>query len=297
MTLITAKGLCKDYGSTRALNNIDLILSGDGNIALVGPNGAGKTTLFSILCGYLTPSSGSIEILGHKPGSAALHGKLSALPQDAQLDPGFAIGTQLKHLCALQGFRGKAALEETKRVLALVNLSDSIKRRPNELSHGMHKRLTIAQALIGAPELILLDEPTAGLDPVNAREIRQLISDLSEQCQFVISSHNLEELEKLCSQVLYIEQGRLTQQLTSDDREHNGFLGLTLTSPLEEGHGLDQLYGVLGLSVKSKLQLQFRYDIKNHPDFDLSLLHALKAKDIGYRQLSLGRSLEERLFD
>ena len=210
--VINCQQISHRYGSKLALDNVNFTIDAGEPVALVGPNGAGKTTLFSILCGYLQPSSGSIELFGCHPNSPSLFGKVGALPQDAQLDPRFSVLKQLLFFCQLQGISKSQALMEADRVLELVGLSQSKHVKPQELSHGMRKRIAIAQALLGQPELILLDEPTAGLDPVNARAIRKLISDLSAHATFMVSSHNLDELEKLCQTVLYLDQGKLIQQ-------------------------------------------------------------------------------------
>jgi len=165
MSIIQCDNLSKQYGNKLALDTVSLTLTQGAPIALVGPNGAGKTTLFSLLCGYIQPTNGSISILGHKPGSKALQGLLSALPQDAALDPNFSIVSQLQFFAQLQGMTTKAAKQEALRVLALVDLTDSAEAKPKSLSHGMSKRVSIAQALMGSPKIVLLDEPTAGLDP------------------------------------------------------------------------------------------------------------------------------------
>ncbi len=170
MKLITCEDVSKQYGTKTALNKINLSLDTGAPIALVGPNGAGKTTLFSLLCGYIHPSEGKITILGEKPDSPQLQNLVSALPQDAALDPNFTVVSQLTFFAKLQGFTRQDAKHEALRVLELVDLSSAALMLPKSLSHGMSKRVSIAQALIGSPKLVLLDEPTAGLDPANAKK-------------------------------------------------------------------------------------------------------------------------------
>lgn len=215
-SLITASGLSKSYGAKQALNNVNFEIKQGAPVALVGPNGAGKTTLFSLLCGYINPSHGELSILGHKPGSAALFNKVSALPQDAQLDPRFNIDKQLAFYGKLQGMSTKQSHNEALRVLDLVGLKEVAKQRAGDLSHGMRKRVTIAQALIGAPQIVMLDEATAGLDPIHAREVRELVSSLSSEATFILSSHDLTELERLCSQVLHLDKGILSEHQTKE---------------------------------------------------------------------------------
>ena len=226
--IIEVQQVTKKYGDKTALNKVEFSLEKGAPVALVGPNGAGKTTLFSLLCGYIQPSSGKINILGHTPGHSALFGRLAALPQDAQLDPRFSIAMQLNFYARLQGMSNKLAKRDTVRVLEMVALTDAANSRPSELSHGMRKRATIAQALLGSPEIVMLDEATAGLDPANAKEIRAIVTEQSNDVNFILSSHDLSELERLCDQVLYLENGHLKQHQTSGDDEKTRFITLRM---------------------------------------------------------------------
>ncbi|KZZ48029.1 MAG: ABC transporter ATP-binding protein [Saccharospirillaceae bacterium] len=293
--LIRCQNLCKSYGATKALDDVSFEISAGNPVALVGPNGAGKSTLFSILCGYQNASAGDVEIFGETPIAATLSGKLGALPQDALFDPDLTLLEQLVFFARLQGFDRKAANHECLRVLELMGLKDKQNTLPTALSHGMRKRLSIAQALIGSPQLVLLDEPTAGLDPENARNIREVIRDLSDQTTFVISSHNLNELERLCNQVLFLEQGRLRLD-QNIEQQAQGNITLRLW---QENHqiitAIGQLSGVQQVSAKHE-EIFIDYDAALNPIVDQHLLQLLAEHQLGYRQLSHGRSLEQQLF-
>ncbi len=302
-TLIHCDNLSKRFGSKTALANVSFSLQQGDVAALIGPNGAGKTTLFSILCGYLRADSGSVSLLGHKPGSSALCGRLAALPQDAQFDPAFSIGEQLDFYGRLQGLSHKAAKLETDRVLALVELSAQRKHKAAALSHGMRKRAAIAQAFIGSPRLVLLDEPTAGLDPAHALQIRQLISQLSSQLgsqvSFMISSHNIFELEQLCNKVLYLQQGQLSSP--ADNKDSDGaeqYLTLLLEQQADQPllALLQQLPGLISVRPGEKNQLLLSYNSDQQPQFDLELLQRLAAHGYRYRNLIKGQTLEQKLF-
>ena len=296
MNLIECQGVSKFYGDKHALHDVSFSISEGAPIALVGPNGAGKSTLFSILCGYLNPSAGEVSVLGYKPGDLQLSGKISALPQDAQLNPLLRVGKQLSFFARIQGFGAQEALKETQRVLALMELSDSIDALPTELSHGMKKRVAIAQTLLGSPELVLLDEPTAGLDPQNTRNIRAQLMGLSGDTTFLISSHNLDELERLCSKVLYLDQGELKlSQAIGDDAV--GFISVRLKEPAPALLPLvEQLPGVQSVEWPQVDVISVQYDQHLVPQLDVELLTLLYSKGIRYRQLSVGQSLEEQLF-
>ena len=297
--LIECKKLTKRFSSNMALNGLDFTLEKGAPIALVGPNGAGKTTLFSILCGYIAPTSGSVEMLGTAPGSKGLFGKISALPQDAQLDPRFAISHQLKFYAELQGIPAKQAGKEAERVLDLMGLIDVLDSKPGALSHGMRKRVAIAQSLMGSPELVLLDEPTAGLDPLNARNVRRMVSELSSDTTFIISSHNLHELEKLCETVLYLEKGVLKQQSSVISKDPEGYITVHLdvaeTSEVVIAT-FEQIIGVSQVRMSQQNEYIIQYDRQQHANLDQLLLQNLSDKGWEYKQLLKGKSLEEQLF-
>jgi len=180
---------------------------------LVGPNGAGKTTAFSVACGFLRPDSGYVDVLGEGPFDPwKLKGRLGVLPQDAELGDRHTPRELLAHLAALQGLARSRALHEADRVLDQVLLSDRRDKGIRTLSHGMRRRVAVATALVGAPELVLLDEPTAGLDPVQARALRDTLAALRGSRTLVISSHNLDELERLSDHVVVLDRGRCLQE-------------------------------------------------------------------------------------
>nr|WP_153663785.1 ABC transporter ATP-binding protein [Shewanella intestini] len=296
--LISCQNLTKNFGDKKALNEVSFTLEAGTPIALVGPNGAGKTTLFSILCGYILPSKGKVNILGQQPGSRELQGRVAALPQDALLDPNFSIITQLSFFAQLQGMTAKAAKIETKRVLELVDMTEAANLKPISLSHGMSKRVAIAQALIGQPEVVLLDEPTAGLDPANAKKIREIVQNQSINSTFIISSHNLDELEKLCDTVLYLESGQLQQSVSMQSEQSTEYITLTLQQA-----DFEQLQSTIGaidsvINVKpiSHDQLLIEHN-KSLPYYiERALLDLFEQNQWQYKSILKGRTLEDTLF-
>jgi len=298
--MIHCHNLSHYYSGKVALNKVTFELATGEPIGLVGPNGAGKTTLLSILCGFIHPTSGSASLFGHKPGASALNGKVSALPQDARLDPSFTIGDQLNFYARLQGLSAQQAEHETIRVLDAVALKNSIKEKPDTLSHGMAKRVAIAQALIGSPELILLDEPTAGLDPVNTRNIRSIIAELSPATTFIISSHDLAELGRLCQQILLLENGSMSSmQLNASEQDSpTRFITLQMEScpATELMTKLKLLAAVLLVSNPQKNEFIIEYNPAIEPKIDIKILTCLMDNNWHYRQFSQGKTLEEKLF-
>ena len=296
--LIECQQLSKSYAGRKALHDVSFSCEAGAPIALIGPNGAGKTTLFSILCDYFRPTSGSVKILGLPPGHKDLRGQIAALPQDAQFDPSFTIGQQLRFYAQLQGFNRKEAMQETERVLSLMDLQDNLHSLPASLSHGMRKRAAIAQALIGNPKLVLLDEPTAGLDPANAKNIRQQISAISSDTTFVISSHNIQELERLCQSVLYLNNGQLSQQTLEDETGIDSYLTVHMTDSDRVNWiaAVNNLAGVKEVHSDQKNEYLIRYDETLSADLDQQLLKLMAEQKWRYRQLIKGKTLEEKLF-
>jgi len=294
--IIKASGLSKSYGAKQALNNVSFEIQKGAPVALVGPNGAGKTTLFSLLCGYINPSHGELSILGHQPGSAALFNQVSALPQDAQLDPRFNIDKQLAFYGKLQGMGAKQSHNEALRVLDLVGLKEVAKQRAGDLSHGMRKRVTIAQALIGSPKIVMLDEATAGLDPIHAREVRELVSSLSDEATFILSSHDLTELERLCSQVLHLDKGILSEHQTKDNNTHTHFYTLMLNEAYQNvEQQLQALAGVSRVYMSQHKEYVIEYQPTGEP-LDIALLNFCHQQNWQYRQLVNGHTLENQIF-
>ncbi|TWX70005.1 ABC transporter ATP-binding protein [Colwellia sp. C1TZA3] len=296
--IIDVQQVTKQYGDKTVLNKVEFSLEKGAPVALVGPNGAGKTTLFSLLCGYIQPSSGNISILGHVPGNSALFGRLSALPQDAQLDPRFTIAMQLNFYARLQGMSNKFAKKDTARVLDMVALSDVVNSLPSELSHGMRKRATIAQALLGSPEIVMLDEATAGLDPANAKEIRAIVSEHASEVNFILSSHDLSELERLCDQVLYLDNGQLKQHKTLGNNDSAGFLTLRMKQHYSEI--MPAILQIPGVSQVSMTQdKEYLLTISNEQGklaIEMDLLTVLASNNWSYAQLINGKTLENQLF-
>jgi len=296
MNLIECDGLTKRYGNTLALDNVTLALPAGEPIALIGPNGAGKTTLLSLLCGFVQASGGSVSVLGESPGSQSLCDKLAALPQDALMDPRLSVGRQLRFYAQLQGMNRAESRLEVERVLEQVDLLDSMNTKPADLSHGMRKRISIAQSLLGSPSLVLLDEPTAGIDPPNAKMIRDLIREQSSNTTFLVSSHNLDELERLCGLVVYLEKGRLISvgPVTDDDR--HDFVTLRLGSVAENDFiaAATQIPGVSG--VTKTAQGDYLIETDNDMLTSAILMQLLHEKGWRYRQMTRGKSLEERLY-
>ena len=305
--LLETKGLVRDFGDTRALNHVDLTLEAGAPIGLVGPNGAGKTTFFSVLCGFLRPTGGTVQVLGRPPLHRDLNGRVGILPQDAAFVKGVPVASQLAMLAELQGFARKQARAEAARVLEMVLLADAASKAPETLSHGMLKRIAIAQAFMGSPELVLLDEPTAGLDPATATHIKNLIRSLDRERTFIVSSHNLDDIEELCGSVVVLDRGKVVE-----NRKVADLIGRTscLTFRLEADApaGLDtKLSAVanvtrveLGRPGERKLAVHYRDGGGSDGGANatqIAVLQALAAAGVAMLEMSRGQSLQDKVIE
>ena len=213
--VLGTRDLVKVYGRRRALDGFTLTVPQGAVMGLVGPNGAGKTTWMMTVAGFLRPTSGMIDILGRGPFDAVVHsGRIAILPQDSELPLEATPSELLYRYGRLQGLSPAAARASVAEVLAAVNLADRAHNAVRTLSHGMRKRAMLAQCFIGSPELVLLDEPLNGLDPAEQDRMRRFILSRRGRQTIVVSSHNLNDIEILCSHVAFVEKGRVARTST-----------------------------------------------------------------------------------
>ena len=212
---VITRDLVKRRGKHRALDGLTLSVPRGSILGLVGENGAGKTTWMMTVAGFLRPDSGEIDLLGLGPFDAACHaGRISILPQDSELPLESTPMGALYRFGRLQGLSPNAARRSAHDALAAVNLLDRANATVRTLSHGMRKRAMVAQCFVGNPEIVLLDEPLNGLDPVEADRLRRFIASQRGRRTVVVSSHNLEDVERLCTHVAVIGKGRLVRMDT-----------------------------------------------------------------------------------
>lgn len=218
---VVVEDLAKRYGAVKAVDGISFSVPRGAVLGLVGPNGAGKTTTLGLLSGLLRPDRGRIQVGGRplRPGVPP-RGRVAALPQDSALPADRRIVDELRWLARLQGSTAAGARDAVDRALSATGLADVADRRIGRLSHGQRRRVGIAQALLGAEEVVVLDEPTAGVDPRSALEIRRDLRALLRDRTVIWSSHDLSEVEELCTHVLILDRGRVAASGPMDDLRH-----------------------------------------------------------------------------
>lgn len=210
--MIEIKALKKSYGKKEVLHGIDLTLT-EGIYGLLGPNGAGKTTLMNLIVGLIAPASGDVlwdGVSAFDRKSEHLK-KLGYLPQYPEYYRSFTAREFLLYLSALKGIKGKNA-EQIEELLEFVNLSGDADRKLGGYSGGMLRRVGLAQALLGDPSVIILDEPTAGLDPIERIRLRNLLSEISQGRTVIIATHIVPDLEYIANEVILMFEGRIARR-------------------------------------------------------------------------------------
>ena len=242
--MIEVSHLTKKYGGHLAVDDVSFTVE-DGQIyGLLGPNGAGKSTIMNILTGYLSATGGQVTVAWHPLPEEADEAKacVGYLPEQPPLYPEMTVGEYLNFVAELKKVPRAQRKEQVLRAARRTGLEKVLPRLIRSLSKGYKQRVGIAQALLGSPKIIILDEPTVGLDPAQVIEMRKLIRELGKAHTVILSSHILSEVQAVCQQVLILSKGKLAasgtlQELTADGRSlEEVFLALTgaQTDPEEE---------------------------------------------------------------
>ena len=210
--IVTAKGLSKTFGNLVAVDNIDFCVKKQECFGLLGPNGAGKTTTIRMISCFLEPSSGALTVLGkntqENPRSIKSH--IGICPQEDNLDPDLTVEDNLRVFCRYFDIVGKEANKRSEELLQFMGLISKRKSHIDELSTGMKRRLMIARSLLNQPQLLILDEPTTGLDPQSRHQIWESIHRLkSEGTPILITTHYMDEAAHLCDRLLIMDDGKI----------------------------------------------------------------------------------------
>lgn len=208
--------LTKQYENKIAVDRVSLQLT-NGVYGLLGANGAGKTTFMRMLCGILKPTSGTVTFDGMDVSSEEYRAELGYLPQDFGYYPDFNGMDFLIYMASLKGLTKTEAKRKSKKLLELVSLSDVAKKKIATYSGGMKQRLGIAQALLNDPKIIILDEPTAGLDPKERVRFRNLIKELGTESIVLLSTHIVSDIEHIADTVLMMKAGQIVFNGSADE--------------------------------------------------------------------------------
>ena len=302
--MIEVSHLSKKYGTHPAIEDLSFTV-GDGQIfGLLGPNGAGKSTIMNILTGYLAPTSGEVKVAGFSLPEQAQQAKacVGYLPEQPPLYPEMTVQEYLDFAAELKGIQKKAdRKEQVRKAARRTGLEEVLPRLIRSLSKGYRQRVGIAQALLGSPQLIILDEPTVGLDPAQVIGIRKLIRELGKTHTVILSSHILSEVQAVCSRVLILSKGALVAEGTPEQLSEKLSPGIRLrVTALGSSDTVlpvvEAVPGITGVQLVSEAdgEVTFTAETADTTDRRAEVSRALSEAGCTVLELTAGnRSLEE----
>ncbi len=238
--MLVADRVSKYFGARQALADVSFAIGKGEIVGFLGGNGAGKSTTMRLLAGFFAPSAGRVAVAGADPRAAAARSMLGYLPEDNPLPPRMRVREYLAFRAGLKGLAGKNAAAAVRKRTAECGLEENAGRLLGQLSKGMRQRVGLADALLGSPPALVLDEPTAGLDPRQAAETRELIARAGKGTTVLLSSHILSDIERLCARIIVLRQGRVAADgaletlLAGNARERTLRMELLANDPPED---------------------------------------------------------------
>jgi len=302
--MIEIQNLTKEYGKIKAVDNISFSVEKGEILGFLGPNGAGKSTTMNILTGYISSTSGTVKVAGHDilENPVEVKKRIGYLPEQPPLYLDMTVDEYLNFCAQLKSVPAKRWRSEKKDIMELVKISHVSHRLIKNLSKGYKQRVGLAQALIGTPDVLILDEPTVGLDPKQIIEIRKLIKALGKNHTIILSTHILPEVSAVCDRVVIINKGRIAAIDTPDNLSKmlSDFSRFSVTIAGPENkvrNALSDIYGVKYLEVSNRIKDdEYSYIIEADKDVDVRKPMFNRLAQLGFPILelkSLNLSLEE----
>lgn len=279
--MLDVKNLKRSYGDFVAVNAVNFSIAKGEIVGLLGHNGAGKTTMMKMLSGYLEPSAGSIVFNGMELSSnlKQLQQKIGYLPENLPVYSEMYVADYLDYSAELKGLNTQQKKAEVKRVIRATDIAEKLLSPIATLSRGFKQRVGVAQALLGEPQLLILDEPTNGLDPTQTQHMRELIRDLARNATVILSTHIMQEVDALCDRVLLMRSGQLVVDAKLADLRSSHFIMLTTSGKQElVKKELLSVQGVTSVEPINTQDLQWR--IKIDEQTQPNLLSARIAKHL-----------------
>jgi ABC-2 type transport system ATP-binding protein len=291
------RDLSKSFGERRALDGVSLTVSAGEILGLLGPNGAGKTTLVRSVAGRVEPDGGSLQIMGHRPEDHAARGLRGWVPQEIALYPLLSPRENLWTFGRYQGLAGGALEKGIGQSLEWIGLSDRANDKTNTLSGGMKRRLNSAAGTIHSPKVLLLDEPTVGVDPQSRERIYAMIGELKGKgVALLYTTHYMEEAERLCDRIAIIDNGRIIALGTKDElvRKSVGTReALTIDAAAPIPAALEEKLTRMGASVD---ETRMRLSVEDPAAQIRQLLDLFHEERVAVRDLTLKSATLEQVF-
>lgn len=303
--MVEIKNLTKYYGHNAAVKGIDFDIHDNEILGFLGPNGAGKSTTMNIIAGYLPSTSGSVTVNGFDITEQAAEAKkcIGYLPEIPPVYPDMRVIEYLNFVAGLKGVKRADIKHQVDSAMERLHITDMRRRLIRNLSKGYKQRVGFAQALLGNPKILILDEPTVGLDPAQVSEVRQLILDLKKDHSIIFSSHILAEVSAVCERVVIINKGEIIAVDTIENLERSmvagNFLNLTVEAEKEKlTRLLKDIRGVIRINEMSEIagdRLRCQVEIEND-DVRTEIMSVLVANKIGIVEMSMDKGNLEEAF-
>ncbi len=301
MSMIEIENLTRRFGSFVAVNHIGFTVERGEVLGFLGPNGAGKSTTMKMITGFLAPSSGTVRVEGFdvQRDPIEVKARIGYLPEGAPLWPDMSPGRFLEFIAGVRGLSGADATARIKDAVAKTQIGSVLAQPIETLSKGFKRRVGLAQALLHDPDVLILDEPTDGLDPNQKHEVRQLIADMSGEKAIVISTHILEEVEAVCTRAIIIAKGKIVAdatpgELLAQSDQHNA-VSLQISGDMDIARGLLQ-----ALPVVASVEISHRNRLFIRPKGGAQILNdvgvAMRAHDIQIDEIHLARGHLDQVF-
>ena len=302
--MIEISHLVKSYGNHKAVDDLTLTVEPGRIYGFLGPNGAGKSTTMNILTGYIAATSGEVKVNGHDIFKEAEEAKkcIGYLPELPPLYEDMTVWEYLLFAAELKGIKKDTRIKYVEEAMELTHITDMENRLIRNLSKGYKQRVGMAQAVLGYPEIIILDEPTVGLDPKQIIEIRDLIRRLGEKHTVILSSHILSEVKEVCDYIFIISQGKLVASDTTDNliNQVQGGVEIELVTDEEPDRyveTLKEVEGIAGVDLKKEEGSDYStitLQVDGKEDLRKTVFKTLAANDLPVLEMrSSGRSLED----
>mgnify|MGYP000387555556 FL=1 len=287
--MLKVEDLTRRYGGFLAVDHVTFSVGKGEIVGLLGHNGAGKTTIMKMLSGYLEPNSGNAIVDGHNivDEPKEVQKALGYLPETLPLYPEMTVAQYLYFSADLKGLKDREKVSEILRVTNSTDLKEKFLSPIANLSRGYKQRLGVAQAIIGNPSLLILDEPTNGLDPEQTQHMRSLIRDIAKNATVILSTHIMQEVDALCSRVLMLHSGKLALDAQLDELRASNSLLVECSLATTKSESLENLFGVETISVISTTEGSNTYRVTTNASAGLKNVSADIAREISKQKESL----------
>ncbi len=261
--MLHVSSLTRRYGSFVAVSNVSFDIAKGEIVGLLGHNGAGKTTIMKMLSGYLEPDAGTVTIndISLDENPKAIQAQLGYLPENLPVYPEMSVADYLDYAAHMKGIEGDEKAAEIKRVVHATDIAEKLLEPIYTLSRGFKQRVGVAQAILGKPQLLILDEPTNGLDPTQTEHMRALIKEIAKEATVILSTHIMQEVDAICDRVLIVNRGQLAVDEKLEALRQSNHI--TLSCSLDETSLKNALpnYSDVDISLSSESKGVFHYQL------------------------------------